>query len=151
MTLRSRKFDNIFGLGDITNIPITKSYWATWMQIHGLRNNLVRVFKGLPINAPYTGYSAVPFITGTDSLVYFEKDFKGSKFWNLFGSNNSFVGRRLYSGLAGKSKSLLKVHLGKEPGPPYGKFNPFGKRFKGAPIETSSETVTYKPSGSASH
>lgn len=45
-TLRHNKYDNIFGLGDVCNIPTTRSFWAGFYQLHVVRNNLERSLKG---------------------------------------------------------------------------------------------------------
>jgi hypothetical protein len=113
-----------------------------------LRNNLVRAFKGLPPNAPYDGYTKVPFFIGSDKLIYFEKDYKGPRFWNMVGANGGFMASLMYKHYKGFSKKQQKVHLGKNKGPPYGNFTPFGKYFKGSPI-VKSETVQYVPAPKA--
>ena len=134
MTLQSRKYDNIWGVGDITNLSITKTWWSGFHQMHAVRANLVRAFKGLAPNAPYTGYTKAPLYIGTGNLTYFEKTYKGPGFWNLRGSTSSFMGSRLFGHLAGLSKKTLKLQMGKSQGPPYGMFHPYGKYYKGKPI-----------------
>lgn len=39
-TLQHVKYDNIFGLGDVTNVPTTKTFYGGFSQVHVLRNNL---------------------------------------------------------------------------------------------------------------
>jgi len=45
-TLKHKKYDNIFGVGDVCNVPTTKSFWAGFYQIAVVRNNLARSLKG---------------------------------------------------------------------------------------------------------
>jgi sulfide:quinone oxidoreductase len=45
-TLRHNKYENIFGLGDVCNLPTTKGFWAGFYQIAVVRNNLARSLNG---------------------------------------------------------------------------------------------------------
>jgi len=45
-TLKHKKYDNIFGLGDCANLPTTKGFWGGFYQVHVVRNNLERSLKG---------------------------------------------------------------------------------------------------------
>lgn len=56
-TLQHRKYNNIFGLGDVANVPTSKTFYAGFEQIHVIRNNLERNINGLPLNAEYDGSS----------------------------------------------------------------------------------------------
>ena len=148
ITLQTKKFENIWGIGDIVNLPLTKSYWAAFHQMHVVRNNVVRALKGLPPNAPYSGYTKAPFYLGASKATYIERDYKGPKFWNLVGAKNSFMAARIFGHVQGFGKKQQKVNLGKNFGPPYGRFMPFGKRYKGTPI-TRKEIVEYVPAPKA--
>lgn len=46
-TLKTKKFDNIYGLGDVTNVPTTKTFWGGFRQVAVLRHNLARKSQGL--------------------------------------------------------------------------------------------------------
>lgn len=52
-TLMSTKYDNIFGLGDCTNVPTTKTFYAGFDQVSVLRNNIERRLNGHDMNAKY--------------------------------------------------------------------------------------------------
>jgi sulfide:quinone oxidoreductase len=45
-TLRHRKYKNIFGLGDVCDLPTTKHTWAAFHQLHVVRTNLERSLQG---------------------------------------------------------------------------------------------------------
>lgn len=63
-TLRHRKYKNIFGLGDVCDLPTTKSTWAGFHQIHVVRTNLERSLQGQSLIAEYDGYTKIPFLIG---------------------------------------------------------------------------------------
>lgn len=145
VTLQTKKFDNIYGLGDINNLPLTRSFWAAFHQMHVVRQNVLRAFKGQPPNAPYSGYTKVPFFIGSEKVTYFEKDRTGPKTFNMMGSSGGFLAKKLHGHLLGVAKKASKIHMAKkESGPPYGKFTPFSKYYKGKPI-TNTESVRYTP------
>ena len=136
-TLQSKKFENIWGIGDINNLPITKSYWAAFHQLHCVRFNLVKAFKGVPLHAPYDGYTKSPFLTSANTATWFERDYNGPKSGNLRGSNNSFLGGRMFSSYSGYVGKQQKVQLGKDNGPHHGVYlRPFGRFYKGEPLPT---------------
>ena len=49
-TLQHKKYHNIFGIGDINNIPTSKTFWGACHQIQVVRNNLVRAMEGIFIS-----------------------------------------------------------------------------------------------------
>lgn len=50
-TLQHAKYENIFGLGDVTNVPTTKTFYGGVEQMNVVRNNVERRLKGLSLNA----------------------------------------------------------------------------------------------------
>jgi len=69
-TLRHNKYTNVFGLGDVCNLPTTKGFWGGWYQIHVVRNNLYKSLKGQDLNAKYDGYTQIPVLTGQAGITY---------------------------------------------------------------------------------
>jgi len=55
--LRSTKYKNIFGLGDICNTPTTKTFFSAYYQVHHLRENLNASMEGKPMEYGYDGSS----------------------------------------------------------------------------------------------
>jgi NADH dehydrogenase FAD-containing subunit len=150
VTLQAKKYDNIYGLGDLVNIPITKSFWSAFHQMHVVRQNIVRAFKGQPPNAAYTSYTKAPFFIGSEKLIYFEKDKNGPGQLNMVGTGSSFLASRLFKHLKGFTGKVSNMHMGKHFGPPYGKFMPFSKYYKGKPVSRSDE-VRYTPETAGKH
>jgi sulfide:quinone oxidoreductase len=71
-TLRHPRFSNIFGLGDCTTTPNSKTGAAVRKQAPVLVANLVQARKnGLP-NKSYDGYASCPLITSSNKCVMAE-------------------------------------------------------------------------------
>ena len=75
-TLQHRTYSNIFGLGDVTNVPTSKTGAAIRKQAPVVVNNIINLieFKKLG-NKTYNGYSSCPFITGYGKMVLAEFDY----------------------------------------------------------------------------
>lgn len=56
-TLQHVKYDNIFGFGDVVNVPTTKTFHAGFNQLSVVRHNVERRLNGLEPNAHYDGLS----------------------------------------------------------------------------------------------
>ena len=50
-TLQHKKYSNIFGLGDVNNLPTTRTFWSAFGQIHVVRHNLKCLIEGKQVNA----------------------------------------------------------------------------------------------------
>lgn len=71
-TLRHNKFSNIFGLGDSSSLPTSKTGAAIRKQVPVLVENLISASKGESLSAKYEGYTSCPLVTGYDSLIMAE-------------------------------------------------------------------------------
>lgn len=76
VTLRHKRFANIFSLGDCSNLPTSKTGAAIRKQAPVLVQNLKAAMQGQPLNAKYDGYTSCPLITGIGKLVLAEFDYK---------------------------------------------------------------------------
>jgi sulfide:quinone oxidoreductase len=76
-TLQHKKYDNIFGLGDVINAPTTKSFYGGLSQVAVVRHNLQRKLNGLSLNAKYDGYAKVALYTSPHSLANIEHKYGG--------------------------------------------------------------------------
>lgn len=74
-TLQHKKYPNIFGLGDASNLPTSKTGAAIRKQAPVLVKNLLSLVKGEPLTATYDGYTSCPLVTGYDSLILAEFDY----------------------------------------------------------------------------
>ncbi|XP_014669357.1 PREDICTED: sulfide:quinone oxidoreductase, mitochondrial-like isoform X2 [Priapulus caudatus] len=63
-TLQHKKFANIFGIGDCTNLPTSKTGSAVACQIGILQKNLMQVMAGVKPTSVYNGYTSCPILTG---------------------------------------------------------------------------------------
>ena len=75
-TLRHQKFANVFGIGDCSNLPTSKTGAAIRKQAPALVRNLRSLIQGQPPTAKYDGYTSCPLITGIGKLVLAEFDYK---------------------------------------------------------------------------
>jgi len=74
-SLRHKKYANIFGLGDCTNTPNSKTTAAIRSQVAVLVSNLVTAMNNQDGKAAYDGYAACPIITGYGKLILAEFDY----------------------------------------------------------------------------
>ena len=134
-TMQHKKYKNIFGLGDVCNLPTTKSFFGGFYQLHVVRNNLARSFDGKALDAKYDGYTKVPLFLGQNRMTYVEHyyDQKPARA-HLLGQNGGIISsiRYYYYGKLQKRK-FLGLYLFKSWGPPGNKFKkqfePFSVRF----------------------
>ena len=63
-TLRHTKYSNVWGLGDSSNLPTSKTFSAVLEQSYVLSNNLVRTFRGENPLPEYDGYTCCPLLVG---------------------------------------------------------------------------------------
>jgi len=119
-TLQHKKYKNIFGIGDVNNLPTTKTFWGGFHQVHVVRNNVYRNLHGQSLNALYSGYSKAVLHLGQNTLTYVVHYYnqKTSPF-NLLDRNGGLIStiRYYYWGRAQKKK-FLGYYLFKSWGPP---------------------------------
>jgi sulfide:quinone oxidoreductase len=125
-TLQHKTYDNIFGLGDVTNVPTTKSFYGGLSQVAVLRHNIERRLNGLSLNAKYDGYSKTALYTSPHSIANVEHKYGSEEVSFSADGFSSSLRHKLYS-MTGKHshENILKF---KNWGPPYYKFK---KNFPG--------------------
>ncbi|KAL6259777.1 hypothetical protein P5V15_009689 [Pogonomyrmex californicus] len=74
-TLRHTKYSNIFGIGDCTNTPNSKTMAAIAAQGKVLYQNILDDLAGKPMTMAYDGYASCPLITGYDKCILAEFDY----------------------------------------------------------------------------
>ncbi|MHC4875525.1 MAG: NAD(P)/FAD-dependent oxidoreductase [Planctomycetota bacterium] len=77
-TLQHVRYPNVFGLGDSSNLPTSKTGAAIRKQAPVVVKNLKALMAGQPLSATYTGYTSCPVVTGYGSLVLAEFDYDGN-------------------------------------------------------------------------
>ncbi len=74
-TLQHKTYKNIFGLGDCTNSPNSKTAAAIRSQTPVVVSNLILAMAGQEGKAAYDGYASCPLVTGYGKLVLAEFDY----------------------------------------------------------------------------
>jgi sulfide:quinone oxidoreductase len=74
-TLRHARYPNVFGLGDASNLPTSKTGAAVRKQAPVVVSNLISAMRGDPPVARYDGYTSCPLVTGYGRLVLAEFDY----------------------------------------------------------------------------
>ncbi|MGV6828775.1 MAG: FAD-dependent oxidoreductase [Flavobacteriales bacterium] len=75
-TLQHKKYNNIFGLGDVCGLPTAKTGAAIRKQVPVVSDNIIQLIahnkKG---DKAYNGYSSCPLVTGYGKMVLAEFDY----------------------------------------------------------------------------
>jgi sulfide:quinone oxidoreductase len=74
-TLQHDRYANVFGLGDASSLPTSKTGAAIRKQAPVLVKNLLAAIARTPLPATYDGYTACPLVTGYGKLVMAEFDY----------------------------------------------------------------------------
>ncbi len=77
-TLQHLRYPNVFGLGDSSNLPTSKTGAAIRKQAPVLVRNLKSLKGGKPLTAKYNGYTSCPIVTGYGSMMLAEFDYDGN-------------------------------------------------------------------------
>ncbi len=75
-TLQHARYPNVFGLGDASNLPTSKTGAAIRKQAPVVAKNLISTMRGEPPVARYDGYTSCPLVTGYGKLVLAEFDYE---------------------------------------------------------------------------
>ena len=94
-TLRTPAIRNVFGLGDASNLPTSKTGAAVRKQAPVVVENLRLCDPGEPLKATYDGYTSCPLVTGYGKLVLAEFDY-GQKPAETFPFDQSKERRSMY-------------------------------------------------------
>jgi len=76
-TLQSPKYKNVFGLGDCTSTPNSKTAAAITSQAPVLVHNLERAMEGKELDGKYNGYASCPLIIGHKRCILAEFGYSG--------------------------------------------------------------------------
>lgn len=75
-TLQHVKYKNIFGIGDCTNVPTSKTAAAVAAELGVLRENLGLAMAGKDPTAKYNGYTSCPLVVSPKECILAEFDFQ---------------------------------------------------------------------------
>lgn len=76
-SLQHVRYPNVFGLGDASSLPTSKTGAAIRKQAPVVVGNLLAHMAGQPLSAVYDGYTSCPLVTGYGRLVLAEFDYDG--------------------------------------------------------------------------
>ncbi|WP_339230558.1 FAD/NAD(P)-binding oxidoreductase [Oceanobacillus sp. FSL K6-2867] len=74
-TLQHKRYDNVFSLGDCSNLPTSKTGAAIRKQAPVTVYNLLNLMRNKEMTQQYDGYTSCPLVTGYNSLVLAEFDY----------------------------------------------------------------------------
>ena len=77
-SLRHTRFSNIFGLGDCTSTPNSKTAAAVKAQTPVVVTNLLDAINGKALSAEYDGYAACPLTTSNGKVILAEFTYGGT-------------------------------------------------------------------------
>ncbi|MFF4548574.1 FAD-dependent oxidoreductase [Streptomyces sp. NPDC001435] len=74
-TLQHPSYDNVFALGDVANLPTSKTGAAVRKQAPVVAANLLDVMHGRSLSRRYDGYTSCPLVTARDRMLLAEFDY----------------------------------------------------------------------------
>ncbi|KAM8972274.1 sulfide:quinone oxidoreductase, mitochondrial [Pelodytes ibericus] len=74
-TLQHKKYPNVFGIGDCTNLPTSKTAAAIAAQSAVLDKTISLVMKNQSPSSKYDGYTSCPLVTGYNKVILAEFDY----------------------------------------------------------------------------
>uniref|UniRef100_A0A665WXX3 FAD/NAD(P)-binding domain-containing protein n=2 Tax=Echeneis naucrates TaxID=173247 RepID=A0A665WXX3_ECHNA len=76
-TLQHKRYPNVFGIGDCTNLPTAKTGAAVAAQSAILKRTISKVLKNEKPDTRYDGYTSCPLITSYSTVILAEFDYNG--------------------------------------------------------------------------
>ncbi|KAK7814708.1 hypothetical protein U0070_018032 [Myodes glareolus] len=76
-TLQHKKYPNVFGIGDCTNLPTSKTAAAVAAQSGILDRTISLILKNQKPTKKYDGYTSCPLVTGYNRVILAEFDYRG--------------------------------------------------------------------------
>ncbi|KAM5235905.1 sulfide:quinone oxidoreductase, mitochondrial [Ctenodactylus gundi] len=76
-TLQHKKYPNVFGIGDCTNLPTSKTAAAVAAQSGILDRTISLIMKNQTPTKKYDGYTSCPLVTSYNRVILAEFDYNG--------------------------------------------------------------------------
>ncbi|KAI5100472.1 sulfide:quinone oxidoreductase, mitochondrial [Silurus meridionalis] len=76
-TLQHKTYSNVFGIGDCTNLPTSKTAAAIAAQSSVLDRTITKVMKKENPDKKYDGYTSCPLVTSYKTVILAEFDYSG--------------------------------------------------------------------------
>lgn len=74
-TTQHTRYENVFALGDCSNLPTSKTGAAIRKQAPTTVSNILNMIDDQPLSGHYDGYTSCPLVTGYNSMVLAEFDY----------------------------------------------------------------------------
>jgi sulfide:quinone oxidoreductase len=74
-TLRHPSYENVFAVGDVANLPTSKTGAAVRKQAPVVAGNVLDVMNGRSLSHRYDGYTSCPLVTARDRMLLAEFDY----------------------------------------------------------------------------
>ena len=74
-TMQHVRYDNVFSLGDTSNVPTSKTGAAIRKQAPTTAQNILCLIDGQPLDGHYTGYTSCPLVTSYSTMILAEFDY----------------------------------------------------------------------------
>jgi len=126
-TLQHKKYENVFAFGSATNLPTTRTQYATMHQNPIVKHNVQRFLEGKSLNAIYDGYTWMPLLMGQTTSTSFTHlyDYEPHSLNHIIPHHGIF-GRLHFRLMCRNLVSTASKYTGfkKSYGPPYWQYNP---------------------------
>ncbi|XP_077565798.1 sulfide:quinone oxidoreductase, mitochondrial [Stigmatopora nigra] len=76
-SLQHKRYPNVFGIGDCTNLPTSKTAAAVAAQSAVLNRTIKKILKNEKPDKTYDGYTSCPLVTSYNTVVLAEFDYDG--------------------------------------------------------------------------
>jgi sulfide:quinone oxidoreductase len=76
-TMQHRRYDNVFGIGDVCGIPLCRTGGSARHQGPVVVNNLIAALEGKPLKEKFDGYTVCPIKTGYGEIMMAEFNYEG--------------------------------------------------------------------------
>ncbi|OOF30082.1 NAD(P)/FAD-dependent oxidoreductase [Salinivibrio proteolyticus] len=77
-TLQHPRFPYVFGVGDVTGIPLSKTAASVKKQVPVVEANIISYLNDKPLEAEFNGYTSCPLITGFGKAILAEFGYGGT-------------------------------------------------------------------------
>ena len=129
-------------MGDVVNVPTTKTFYGGLSQVHVLRHNLARKMNGLSLNATYDGHAEAPLYLSQDKVTWVSHLYKGVE--QSFDTSSLTAGLRYKLHAKFGKANVAEILNFKNWGPPYYKFKKTVEAGASTPVASGNLHPTQK-------
>uniref|UniRef100_A0A0N4Z5B3 Sulfide:quinone oxidoreductase, mitochondrial n=1 Tax=Parastrongyloides trichosuri TaxID=131310 RepID=A0A0N4Z5B3_PARTI len=97
-TLQSKKYSNVFAIGDCSNFPSPKTAAAVSGHLKTIKTNIKKVMEGEKVEPSYDGYTSCPLVVSYNKCILAEFNYDGPLETTPFEQKNpsylAFLGKK---------------------------------------------------------